>query len=121
MKRGLGGDWPGKMEQMLGSFQVLGSLKFPKIDLTQVLKNRWLKFGAGGEGQVQSYSIITVLGEVEANNINNKSWTLEDCRLMQFPSCHRVDEKTKSWLGWSVLTEWALTPEWAAHLVSGAD
>lgn len=51
MKRGLGGDWPGKMEQMLGSFQVLGSLKFPKIDLTQVLKNRWLKFGAGGEGR----------------------------------------------------------------------
>lgn len=66
-------------------------------------------------------SIITVLGELEANNINSKSWTLEDCRLMQFPSCHRVDEKTKSWWGWSVLTEWALTPEWAAPLVSGAD
>ena len=43
------------MEQMLGSFQALGSLKFQKIDLTQALKNRWLKFGAGGEGQVQSY------------------------------------------------------------------
>lgn len=53
--RWLGGDWPGKMEQILGSFQVLDFLKFQKIDLTQALKNRWLKFGAGGEGQVQSY------------------------------------------------------------------
>ena len=75
--------------------------------------------GLGVRDKYSLTSIITVLGEVEANNINNKSWTLEDCRLMHFPSCHPVDEKMKSWLGWSVLTEWALTPEWAAH--SGAD
>lgn len=76
--------------------------------------------GLGVRDKCSLTSIITVLDELEANN-NSKSWTLEDCRLMQFPSCHRVDEKAKSWWGWSVLTEWALTPEWAAPLVSGAD
>lgn len=77
--------------------------------------------GLGVRDKCSLTSITTVLGELEANNINSKSWMLEDCRLMHFPSCRRVDEKTKSWSVWSVLTEWALTPEWAAPLVSGAD